>query len=560
MNINHFENDINKTIVDRGYSYYIEGYILEVYEKADNEYIFLIEGSDDYEVVVQLGDDGEILYSECDCPYDFGPVCKHEVAAYFQLFEMVNHVTTTKNDTNMTNKRTTIHEVLSNLSKEELIHIIINCANHDATFEKSLIVKYSNGYPQQELAICQELIHSIVRKYTGREGFIKYRDTGAFVREMEDVIDKARNTENVLVALDITLLLLEEAIAAFQYADDSSGDIGYLVRETLELLAEMVTSRVGLDHQSAEIFEKLLAQTDNEVFEGWLDYKIDLLTICFGFADDERHREQLKNKIESMIDNKSRERYTYYNNESMLQLLFQLIVQYGSQDEADQFIHEHLQFSSFREQLLNKYLQEKNYHKVIEVAKEGETQDQQYPGLLSKWKKFRYAAYTFLALKEEQQVLAKELLLAGDFEYYRDLKELAKENQDVSSFYRSIKNELKTEKGWHTNRIFLKLIEEENDLEEMLDFVENNPSYIEDYAEKLVKVFKEEVIEIYKKYIHSIASISSNRRAYQGVCHKITRYKKIAGKPQQVELINELIGLYKKRPAFIDELGKIKSL
>jgi len=94
MNINHFENYINKTILDRGYHYYIEGNVVEVYEQGENDYIFHIEGSDDYEVLVRMEDNGDILYSKCDCPYDFGPVCKHEVAAYFQLDAMLKQVTT----------------------------------------------------------------------------------------------------------------------------------------------------------------------------------------------------------------------------------------------------------------------------------------------------------------------------------------------------------------------------------------------------------------------------------------------------------------------------------
>lgn len=56
----------------------------------------------------------------------------------------------------------------------------------------------------------------------------------------------------------------------------------------------------------------------------------------------------------------------------------------------------------------------------------------------------------------------------------------------------------------------------------------------------------------------SVASTSSNRRAYQGVYHKIKRYKKIAGKEKQEELINELMELYRKRPAFIEELERIR--
>ncbi|MDF0728258.1 hypothetical protein PY093_16455 [Cytobacillus sp. S13-E01] len=557
MNITNFKRYIDKTILDRGYIYYIEGNVVKAYKQGENEYLFHIEGTDDYEVLVEIRDNGDILYSECDCPYDFGPVCKHEVAAYFQLYEILNQVTVNDNKVgNKTYKQSTIQEVLNNLSKEELINIIINITHNNATLENSLMVKFSKGDNQQELEACQELINSIVRKYTGREGFIKYRNTRDFVIELEDVVEKAKSTENVLLALDIALLLLEEAMDAFQYADDSGGDIGSLVTETLELIGEIAIKCKEIGHQRKAMFEKLLDQIDNEVFDGWLDYKIDLLNICFEFADDETLREQLRVKIESMYDKKSNDRYTHYGNERMLQLLFRLIEQYGTQEEAEHFIHQHLQFSSFREKLLNKYLQEKNYHNVLELAKEGEKQDQQYPGLISKWKKFRHEAYKYLQLNEEQRNLAKELLFDGDFTYYHVLKELASENQEV--LYTNLKQELKTGKGWHTSRIFLKLIEEENDLEEMLEFVRDNPRYIEDYAEKLAKHVKEDVINIYKKYIKSTASSSSNRRDYQGVCHKLTRYKKIAGKREQMELIDELLALYKKRPAFIDELGKIK--
>lgn len=82
MNLNNFESHIDKKILDRGYNYYIEGNIMDTSASGDNEYIFEIEGSEDYQVVVKIDNKGEILYSECDCPYDFGDICKHEVAAY----------------------------------------------------------------------------------------------------------------------------------------------------------------------------------------------------------------------------------------------------------------------------------------------------------------------------------------------------------------------------------------------------------------------------------------------------------------------------------------------
>lgn len=554
MNIHDFEYYINQTILDRGFNYYIDGNIVDSYKRGDREYIFHVEGSDDYEVLVEIGDNGDILISYCDCPYNFGPVCKHEAAAYFKAYEMLHQENEIEKVSSKENKRDTIHDVLNNLSKQELIHIIVNLALDDSTLENSLLFTYANGDSQLELKACQELIDAIVRKYTGRVGIIEYRDTGAFVHELEDIVEKARNMENVLVAVDIALLLLEEAIDAFSYADDSSGHIGSLATESLELIEEIVSRGDEIGNQRVKIFEKLLAQTDNEVFEDWLDYKVDLLSICSEFADDEILREQLITKIESMIDEDSGDRYSHYGKESMLQILFQLIEKYGTQEETEQFIYDHLQFTSFRETLLNKHLQDKNYEKVIELTKEGEKQDQNLPGLLSKWKKYRYKALKSLSLKEEQNILAKELFFNGDFDYYQDLKKLA---ANQSEFYTNLKLELKKEKGWHASSLFLKLIEEENDLEEILKFVKDNPRYIEDYAEKLVKPFEEDTIEIYTNFIKSTASTSSNRRDYQGVCHKLTRYKKIAGKQKQVELINEFKVLYKRRPAFIDELGKI---
>lgn len=554
MNIHDFEYYINQTILDRGFNYYTDGNIVDSYKRGDREYIFHVEGSDDYEVLVEIGDNGDILISYCDCPYNFGPVCKHEAAAYFKAYEMLHQENEIEKVSSKENKRDTIHDVLNNLSKQELIHIIVNLALDDSTLENSLLFTYANGDSQLELKACQELIDAIVRKYTGRVGIIEYRDTGAFVHELEDIVEKARNMENVLVAVDIALLLLEEAIDAFSYADDSSGHIGSLATESLELIEEIVSRGDEIGNQRVKIFEKLLAQTDNEVFEDWLDYKVDLLSICSEFADDEILREQLITKIESMIDEDSGDRYSHYGKESMLQILFQLIEKYGTQEETEQFIYDHLQFTSFRETLLNKHLQDKNYEKVIELTKEGEKQDQNLPGLLSKWKKYRYKALKSLSLKEEQNILAKELFFNGDFDYYQDLKKLA---ANQSEFYTNLKLELKKEKGWHASSLFLKLIEEENDLEELLEFVKDNPRYIEDYAEKLVKPFEEDTIEIYTNFIKSTASTSSNRRDYQRVCHKLTRYKKIAGKQKQVELINEFKVLYRRRPAFIDELGKI---
>ncbi|WP_243096858.1 hypothetical protein [Thermohalobacter berrensis] len=170
--------------------------------------------------------------------------------------------------------------------------------------------------------------------------------------------------------------------------------------------------------------------------------------------------------------------------------------------------------------------------------------------------KIRYKAYKELSLKKEQEKLAKELLFSDSFEYYRELKELHKEDWEI--FYTKLKEELKSHNSWYFRDKYLKVITFERDLPELMEFVRENPRSIEEYANMLVDKYKNEVIDIYKKSIMLEASSSSKRSHYRQVCRMLEKFKKIAGKKKQGEMINELSIKYKRRPAFLDELEKIK--
>ena len=85
-------------------------------------------------------------------------------------------------------------------------------------------------------------------------------------------------------------------------------------------------------------------------------------------------------------------------------------------------IRQNLKYLSFREALIDKHIKEKDFQSVIGLALEGEKKDQDHAGLVARWKKIRYTAYKQRAQKHEQQQLAKELLLVGNFEYYQELK------------------------------------------------------------------------------------------------------------------------------------------
>lgn len=100
--------------------------------------------------------------------------------------------------------------------------------------------------------------------------------------------------------------------------------------------------------------------------------------------------------------------------------------------------------------------------------------------------------------------------------------------------------------------MYLKLIVQEKDLAEIMEYVRMKPGTIEEYADMLREEYQEEVIEVYKKHIKQQANLSSNRSQYQGVCRILKIYKKIAGQQSLEKIKAELKILYKKRPAFLE--------
>ena len=231
-----------------------------------------------------------------------------------------------------------------------------------------------------------------------------------------------------------------------------------------------------------------------------------------------------------------------------------MIDQYGTEEEADQFIQASLHYSSFREQLIQRCIVEKNYNRVIELATDGEQSDKEYAGLVSKWKNFRYAAYKALSLTREQKLLAKDLFMNGDFDFYHELKALAK---DSDQFYVQLKQELQKHSGWQAKRLFQQLIEEEKDIAELMEFVRVYPDCIEKYANYLVDVYQEDIQQIYKEHIKMTANRASNRKGYQDVCQMIRRYERVVGQQLEQEIVNELRNSYRRKPAFVDELSKV---
>ena len=63
---------------------------------------------------------------------------------------------------------------------------------------------------------------------------------------------------------------------------------------------------------------------------------------------------------------------------------------------------------------------EQNYDEVIRITQDGETQDQDKPGLVNRWRKCRFKAYKQMGKVDQLRELAMSFILSGsmiDFQH-----------------------------------------------------------------------------------------------------------------------------------------------
>lgn len=552
MTIRDFEESIDRVILGRGYDYYEEGHINDMYQEADGTYIFEVEGTEDYQVGVRINDNESIIYSYCNCPYDYGPVCKHEVAAYFRLRDYLD----SKNQKQRVRKKQDIAELLNTLTKQQLVELLLPVIKKDKILEEKVLLQYGKVDIRQELKRMERVVESLVNKYVDESGYIYYGREDEFIDklwELVDYVEPLRGDEKkILLALEMLLLLLEKGIDLYESIEDDAGLIGEVIDDILCRISGFVIESTEYDKEVKEqIMKKILAKAKESKFQEWADYGTQLLQSVLIYGANARYREILYKELNQQL-----EIADSVIIEAISVMLFELLQHHGTEQEIEQYIEEHIEMDTFREIFLQNLMEKQDYEKAIQIAIEGEEKNKEHTWGLDKWKKLRYEAYKAMRDVKNQEDLGKEFLLRGHFEYYEDLKELHKE--DYNDFYSNFKEELRVKTGTGEYSVFRKLVERENDIEELMNIVRKEPDTLSKYINTLMNTYDDEVLVLYRNNIEKRAEKACARNMYRDVCYMITDYRRYENEKSVKMFIEKLKKEYKRRPAFIDELSKIE--
>ncbi|MGE7675199.1 SWIM zinc finger family protein [Lysinibacillus sp. NPDC094403] len=135
MNINTFEKQFKKVIVQRGYDYYVNNHVIDIMQIDNSNWRAEVEGTEPYTVDVAIKSNGDITYANCDCPYDDD--CKHIVAVLYAIQEQFNNPPVSVSRSSKT-KKSTLQQLLATQTKENLINLILTVGKNSPNFLQEL--------------------------------------------------------------------------------------------------------------------------------------------------------------------------------------------------------------------------------------------------------------------------------------------------------------------------------------------------------------------------------------------------------------------------------------
>jgi hypothetical protein len=553
MKLSNFEQFLDDRILQRGFDYFHNGQVVSLETSDDRHYRARVDGSEVYKVAVFLNQAGEIVDTDCDCPYDLGVYCKHQAAVFYALKNEESEGLPTS-----LVKEADLKSALVNQQKDDLIDIILELSEEYPEIEKRLLFKYAET--KDEIAASKKLIREYINN-AKRGGFIDWRHVDQAVQGAELTLEKAREkikrgaTES---AVQLSLIVLTPVIKMLQYCDDSDGTAGMVMGEAINTIDTAVTTNIHQlnDKEQKKLFDSIIKEALKEQYDGWTDWRFSLLNVCTHFSKNRDLRVKLEKQLE-LLYKKADQTWSGEYDKAQVKLMQLIIIEKNDSEEAiEKFIYENIHFSDFREKAITNEFTKGNYEKVILLCKDGETADKATsPGLVKRWKEHRFQAYKMLGDVEKQRKLARELLYPNSFQYYIKLKELYPANE-WEEVLKTMLEEF--EKKPDQPSVYLDIIKEENLTSNILEFCKNHLSSITDLFPYLMENHLEGANQLFIQFIEISAQKATDRSGYKKVCSYIKIYKKAFGIIHSHKIIGELKQKYPRRPAFIDELGKIK--
>jgi uncharacterized Zn finger protein len=120
LSLSEIKQVCGSTIYERGKEYYKSACVNDVHVETPQKLVADVSGSEDYTVKIECRRPS--VFARCDCPYDYGDVCKHMVAVLIYVKKNAEEIFSEETEV----RTGSLNESdLTRLSKKELIELLL---------------------------------------------------------------------------------------------------------------------------------------------------------------------------------------------------------------------------------------------------------------------------------------------------------------------------------------------------------------------------------------------------------------------------------------------------
>ena len=492
MTIDNFEEHVGSKILSRGKSYFNKGNVSDL-DRIDSRWTATVHGSYDYEVELTVTPKG--IESFCDCPYDWGMYCKHEVAVMFAIREDLQsggQKTQAKSK-----ERQSIHTLLKSLTPEQLLEIVKEQVKKDKQLANTILLKY--GTEPLDKSVYARMIRGYINQYSDR-GYLGYRESQQVAHAVYTLNTQATEMLNTLTpekAIPILQAIIEAMIDVLNQADDSSGELGgcaYEAFETFGSVQELVD-----DERKQELFDYYLEQALNRDYFNW-DFGWSLIDNAQALIDkNSERRDRLFDVLDTLVsdsDGYSRN----YHTETALRYKHEIMQEFGmTPADERQFLLDNVHVDAMRQKLIRLYIDEGNYDEAKKFCNESITthRNNRYEGLVREYQAFlREIAELEGDNDTFRDLLRDEFMQSYNLELVGKLKEVVGQGE-WQSFFGTIVDTIKTNvPRYNRSRTLAKIYAFDNQWDKVVELAKQDHHVFETYKNQLREKFPSVIREI----------------------------------------------------------------
>lgn len=555
LTLANFEQLIDPAILQRGRDYCDGGHVVDLEEIEAGCWQALVEGTETYRVSITIAPHAGLDWS-CDCPYEWGPLCKHIAATLYALESATAPPSPRKSKPRRQRKTRAarIREALGPLSREERYDLLLELALDDRDLAHLVLARHAPD--QENEKACANLVRDALRLGQRRHGFLDYWGAACAAKAVNELLNRADThlaEGRPLQAVPIYQAVLEGVVPAMAHADDSMGALGECISFALDGLQRASEELAPPDR--ARLFAYCVTRAPREPYAGW-DWGWDLAVVAAKLTETPQQRETIFAAVDQMAARRDDEEWiSHYDRERAATIKLSVISRQEDDAAVQAFLNAHLEHERMRVALARFFLERGNPSSARRLCTAWLDQPRPTkPGLRKEFLAILLGVAEVEGHMEEQVRLTEALFRrTGRFEYYQHLKELI--GAEAWPAYRTgLLQQIERERWGRVNLGALYVVEEMWDV--LLAHVQTNPHTALYYHDYLAIRFPRRLSAVYEQLALATLETKVNRQGYREVCGYLRRMQQLGEEARVSELVTRLRTQYKQRRALLVELNR----